>query len=91
MHDNSRQGKHDRYLHVGLYVCRLVVAAHAMQNSTYSQPYTNMLPRFSRHRTREHAVVAHAGGERDLQRELLHAVPLLVAASHNGGHLDECG
>lgn len=34
-------------------------------------------------------MVAHAGRERDLQRELLHAVPLLVAASHNGGHLDE--
>ena len=32
-------------------------------------------------------MVAHAGGERDLQRKLLHAVPLLVAASHNGGHL----
>lgn len=34
-------------------------------------------------------MVAHAGRERDFQRQLLHAVPLLVAASHNGGHLHE--
>ena len=49
--------------------------------------YTTTVPRFSRNRTRKHAVVSHAGGKRNFQRQLLHAVPLFVAAPYNGGHL----
>lgn len=36
-------------------------------------------------------MVAQPRRQRDLQRELLHPVPLLVAAPHHGRHLDQSG